>query len=49
MNPGTEMGWVAVAVTYTIVLAAIFIFLGMMRSRRARLNRRLKELQRPAG
>jgi hypothetical protein len=47
MNPGNAMGWFAVGVTYVIVLASIFIFLGMMRKRRIRLERRRRELLRP--
>jgi hypothetical protein len=45
MNPGPQLGWLAVAVTYTIVFAAIFIFLGLMSKRRRRLEKRARELK----
>ena len=45
MNPGPQAGLIAVIITYTIVFASIFLFLGLMSKRQRRLERRLRELQ----
>jgi CcmD family protein len=45
MNPGPQLGLIAVVVAYTIVFAAIFVFVGLMARRRKRLERRLRELR----
>ena len=44
MNPGHELGLIAVAAAYTVVLAALFVFLRIVSSREKRLERRRREL-----
>jgi preprotein translocase subunit YajC len=45
MNPGPELGAVAILAAYTVVLGAIVVFMKVMTSRRKRLEKRRQELQ----
>jgi len=45
MNPGPELGLIAVAAAYTVVLGTILVFVGFISSRQKRLEKRRKELQ----
>jgi len=45
MNPGHELGLVAVVAAYAVVLGALLFFLKLVSSREKRLEKRRKELQ----
>lgn len=44
MNPGHELGLIAVASAYAVVLAALAVFVLLMSSRQKRLERRRRDL-----
>ena len=46
MNPGHELGLIAVTAAYAVVLGSILLFLKMNSRRKKRLDRRRQELQR---
>ena len=45
MNPGHELGLIAVTAAYAVVIGAILIFAKMTSNRRKRLEKRRQELQ----
>ena len=45
MNPGPQLGLIAVVAAYTVVLGALLVFLKLMSSRQKKLERRLQELR----
>ena len=46
MNPGHELGVIAVTAAYAVVLAAILIYIKLTSNRLKRLEKRRRELQR---
>jgi hypothetical protein len=44
MNPGHELGLIAVASAYAVVLAALGVFVVLMSNRQRRLERRRQDL-----
>jgi hypothetical protein len=47
MNPGHELGLIAVTASYAVVIGAILVFVKLVANRRKRLERRRRELQTP--
>ena len=45
MNPGPTLGLIAVIAAYTVVFVALFVFVGMMSSRKRKLEKRKLELE----
>ena len=49
MNPGHELGLIAVTAAYTVVLGTLLVFLKFTSNRQKQLQRRRKELQEQSG
>lgn len=45
MNPGHELGLIAVVAAYAVVLGALAVYLKMTSSRQKRLEKRRRELR----
>lgn len=45
MNPGHELGLIAVTAAYAVVLATILVYVKMTSNRKKRLEKRRQELQ----
>jgi hypothetical protein len=45
MNPGPELGLIAVIAAYTVVLVTILVYVKMTSSRKKKLEQRRQELQ----
>ena len=45
MNPGHELGVIAVTAAYAVVLGALLVFMKMVSNRQRRLEKRRQELQ----